>query len=369
MKRLIALLLAVGTVLCLCGCGGKTTQAPAPTEGTEAAAPAQTTLPEVQETTAAPQIYAEEMFAVEDIVYEIRRDELKNFEVKIRNLTDEKFLDLYFRVQALDTQGDVLAAWTMGSSDALEAGQAYWYYCSNNLFDDCTSIEDAATRAESIRIVFAKIQTIKGDPSSWVQYDFRNPPTYRVAELPMRGRNMNEVIAPTEATIPTGPRVIGPAVCEGQALIIRDVSVEFMDQLPHKVTGCSAYSFSGNKEDFVLNDSQSYAAIHFTITNQTPEDIKLTDLKDYFIAELIYDGSFKYRSNGDNGTFFVSGSQSAVVYDMSSIGSVTISPLVTMDVSIYISCARQVAVNTDKILDVVFTTQYTGPETYRFAVR
>ena len=361
MKRITALLLAL--MLTLCACADKTPQA-------QEAAPVPQADNQAAENEKDPEIvYAEDLFAVEEVAYTVSRGEFRNFDVKVRNITDKKMPDVYYNVQALDAAGDVIESWTMGSSDALEAGQAYWYYCSNNLFDDCTSIEDAATRAESIRIVFAKVQTIKGDPSSWVQYDFRNPPTYRVAELPMRGRNMNEVIAPTEATIPTGPRVIGPAVCEGQALIIRDVSVEFMDQLPHKVTGCSAYSFSGNKEDFVLNDSQSYAAIHFTITNQTPEDIKLTDLKDYFIAELIYDGSFKYRSNGDNGTFFVSGSQSAVVYDMSSIGSVTISPLVTMDVSIYISCARQVAVNTDKILDVVFTTQYTGPETYRFAVR
>ena len=170
MKRLIALLLAVGTVLCLCGCGGKTTQAPAPTEGTEAAAPTQTTLPEVQETTAAPQIYAEEMFAVEDIVYEIRRDELKNFEVKIRNLTDEKFLDLYFRVQ-----------------DGLEPGQAYWYYCSNNLFDNCRNIEVAMQRADALRITYVKIQTVRDDPSSWVEYEFATLPTFRLADIRPKG--------------------------------------------------------------------------------------------------------------------------------------------------------------------------------------
>lgn len=362
MKRILALLLAL--MLILCACGEKAPQAPE-------AAPAAQEENQAAESEKQPDVvYAEELFAVEEVAYTFNRGEFRNFDVKIRNITSEKMPDVYYGVQALDAAGDVTESWSMGSSDALEAGQAYWYYCnSSELFDECFSIEDAAARAESIRIVYAKVQTVKGDSGSWVQYDFRNPPTYRIADLPMRGRNMNEVIAPTEAAVPTGPRVIGPEVCEGQAMTIRDVSVEFMDQLPYSVTGCSAYSFSGNKEDFVLNDSQSYAAIRFTVTNQTPEDIKLTDLKDYFIAELVYDGSFKYRSNGDNGTFFVSGSQSAVVYDMSSIGSVTISPLVTMDVTIYISCARQVAVNTDKILDVVFTTQYNGPETYRFAVR
>ena len=362
MKRITALILALMLALCACGNSDPHTaepQAAAQTENQPAETEKQ---PDV--------VYAEEIFTVEEVAYTVSRGEFRNFDVKIRNITDEKIPDVYYGIQALDAAGDVIESWNMGSSDSLEPGQGYWYYCnSNELFDECFSIEDAAGRAESIRIAFAKVQTVKGDSSSWVQYDFREPPTYRIAELPMRGRNMNEVIAPTEATVPSGPRVIGPQVCEGKALTIQDVSVEFMDQLPPKVTGCSAYSFSGNKEDFVLNDTQSYAAIHFTVTNQTPDDIKLTDLKDYFIAELIYDGTFKYRSNSENGTFFVSGSQSAVVYDMSSIGSVTISPLVTLDVTLYISCARQVAVNTDKILDVVFTTQYNGPETYRFAVR
>jgi len=362
MKRITALLLALMLILCACGNSAPQTAESQPAGQTEMQAAQSENPPDV--------VYAEEIFAVEEVAYTVSRGEFRNFDIKIRNITDEKIPDVYYGIQALDAAGDVIESWSMGSSDSLEPGQGYWYYCnSSELFDECFSIEDAAARAESIRIVFAKVQTIKGDSASWVQYDFREPPTYRVAGLPMRGMNMNEVIAPTEATVPTGPRVIGPQVCEGKALTIQDVSVTFMDQLPGSVTGSSAYSFSGNKEDFVLNETQSYAAIRFTITNQTPDDIKLTDLKDYFIAELIYDGTFKYRSNGDNGTFFLSGSQSAVVYDMSSIGSVTISPLVTMDVTIYISCARQVAVNTDRILDVVFTTQYDGPETYRFAVR
>ena len=87
------------------------------------------------------------------------------------------------------------------------------------------------------------------------------------------------------------------------------------------------------------------------------------------MAEMIYDGSFQYKSCSDIGCFFVAGSQAAVVYDMSSIGKVSLSPLVTMDMTIYLACARQVADNTDKILDVVFTSQYSGLETYPFAIR
>lgn len=356
MKRVIALLLTLAMALSLCACGGNSAQTGAPEQE--------------EKTTGGNVTRAEDIFAVEQIAYQERRSELQNFDIKIRNVTQERILDVYFGIQALDAAGDVLESWTMGSMDALEAGQGYWYYCNNNdLFGECATIEEAAAKAESIRIPFAKIQTVKDDPSSWVQYDFQEPPTFRIAEIPLRGLKMNEVIVPTEATVPTGPRVIGPQRQEGKALIIEDVTVEFLDQLPGSFTGTSTYSVCGNKEDFVLNDSQVYAAIHFTITNQTSEEVKLTDLDDDFTVELVYDGTYTYKSNGDTASFFLAGSQSAVVYDMSSIGVVSQPALVTMDMTVFLSCSRQVADNTDKILDVVFTSRYDGPETYTFAIR
>ena len=359
MKRIIALLLVLALALSLCACGGGSAQSgDNPSESIAAKHEAVTN-----------EVYAEDIFAVEEIAYKYDNGEVRNFEVKIRNITDKKLLDLYYSVQALDVAGDVVETWNMGAQDSLQHGQACWYYCSNNLFDDCGSIEEAATRAESIRIVTANVQTVKDDPSSWVHYDFKDPPTVRIVDLPMRGKNMDEIIEPTEATVPTGPRVIGPEIIEAKALTIQDVSVEFMDKLPNRFTRTTAYTASGNKEDFDLNDSQSYAAVHFTVTNQTSKEIKLSDLNDDFKLELIYDGSFTYTSASDIPSFFLAGSQSAVVYDMSSIGKVSISPLVTMDMTIFLICSKQLEENTDKILDVVFTSDYNGIETYRFAIR
>lgn len=359
MKRIIALILVLALALSLCACGGGTAQSGAnPSESIVAKNEAVTN-----------EVYAEDIFAVEEIAYKYDNGEVRNFEVKIRNITDKKILELYYGVQALDAAGDVIESWNMGGSDVLQAGQACWYYCSNNLFDDCGSIEEAATRAESLRIVTANVQTVKDDSSSWVHYDFKEPPTVRIADLPMRGKNMDEIIEPTEVTIPAGPRVIGPEVVESKSLTIQDVSVEFMDELPKSFTRTSSYSVSGNKEDFELNESQAYAAVHFTVTNQTSKEIKLSDLNDDFKLELIYDGSFTYTSASDVPSFFLAGSQSAVVYDMSSIGKVSISPLVTMDMTIFLICSKQVEENTDKILDVVFTSDYNGLETYRFAIR
>ena len=358
MKRMIAMILALALTMSLCACGASSTQSGDKSESIAA-----------KNEKVTDEVYAEDFFAVEEIAYKYDRGEVRNFEVKIRNITAKKILDVYYGVQALDAAGDVIESWNMGGSDVLQAGQACWYYCSNNLFDDCGSIEEAATRAESIQIISAHIQTVKDDPRSWVHYDFKEPPTARIADLPMRGKNMDEIIAPTEATAPAGPRVIGPEVVESKSLTIQNVSVEFMDELPKSFTRTTTYSVSGNKEDFELNESQAYAAVHFMVTNQTNKEIALSDLDDDFKMELIYDGSFTYTSASDVPSFFLAGSQSAIVYDMSSIGKVSISPLVTMDMTIFLICSKQVEENTDKILDVVFTSDYNGIETYRFAIR
>lgn len=186
MKRSVALILIVCTILALSGCGGNTVEEPTAND-VKAEVVAEMTLPETTELTEDTTVYADDMFAVEDIVYEMRRDELQNFEVKIRNLTETKHPDLYFGVQALDTRGDVLAAWNMGSQDGLQPGQAAWFYCSNNLFDDCDSIEEAMMRADAIRVTRVNIQTIKDDPKSWVEYEFAGLPTFRLADIQPKG--------------------------------------------------------------------------------------------------------------------------------------------------------------------------------------
>lgn len=213
-----------------------------------------------------------------------------------------------------------------------------------------------------------KIQTVRDDPASWVQYDFRKQPTFKVAVIPARGRTMAEPVIVAE-TEPEGPRVIGPEAQDGKAPTIRDVSVEFLGELPRSITAASAYRHSGNKEDFEINDSQVYSAIHFTLTNKTTEEIKVADIRDNFMVELVYDSGFTYSSNSEGYCFFQSGSQAAVVSKNSSVGKVTLAPLVTDDVTFYIACAKEVAENEDKILDVVFSSLYEDLETYRFAIR
>ena len=178
MKRAIVFLLAICIALALYGCGGSTAEEPASTAKAE-----EMTIPETTEPAEDTSVYADDLFAVEDIVYEMRRDELRNFEIKIRNLTETSHPNLYFGVQALDTRGDVLAAWNIGSQDSMQPGQAVWFYCNNNLFDDCDSIEEAMMRADAIRVTRVNIQTIKDDPKSWVEYEFAGLPTFRLADI------------------------------------------------------------------------------------------------------------------------------------------------------------------------------------------
>lgn len=173
------------------------------------------------------------------------------------------------------------------------------------------------------------------------------------------------------ATVPTTqpPRMIGPEQIEGNAVTIQNVSVTYGTELPGTIKSSTAYSASGFKDQFVLADSQVYAEIHFTITSKTSEEIKIADIHDDFLVELIYDNRFVYSSDSGSWCFFESGAQTAVVSDMASIGSVTLAPLTTKDVIVYMPCAKEIFTELDKYLIVVFTSNYSGYENLEFTIR
>lgn len=177
-----------------------------------------------------------------------------------------------------------------------------------------------------------------------------------------------ETIAETTAPVPT-ERKLGPEQMEGTAFIIRDVSVDFLAQLPGSVTSCSSYSFCGYREELVLNDSQVYAAIRFTVTNQGSGEVKLSSIQDEFLVELVYDDNFVYTTASDSHSVFQAGAQDAIVSDNFSIGKVTLAPLATADVTVYIPCARVVCDQTDKHLVVNFVSDFSGYENYEFVIR
>lgn len=171
----------------------------------------------------------------------------------------------------------------------------------------------------------------------------------------------------TEAT--TQPREPGPESLEANAVTIANVSVEYLNELPNNIKSSSTYSICGFKDEFVLNDSQVYAEIHFTITNKTTGEMKIADIHDDFLVELIYDNRFVYSPDTNSWSFFKSGAQTAVVSDMASIGSVTLAPLATKDVVVYMPCAKEISTELDKYLIVVFTSNYSGYENLEFTIR
>lgn len=176
----------------------------------------------------------------------------------------------------------------------------------------------------------------------------------------------------TEATIiPTTepPRELGPEMIDGNAVAIENVSVSYLNELPQNIKSSTTYSVCGFKDEFVLNDSQVYAEIHFTITNKTSGELKIADIHDDFLVELIYDNQFVYSPDTNSWSFFKSGAQTAVVSDMASIGSVTLAPLTTKDVIVYMPCAKEISTELDKYLIVVFTSNYSGYENLEFIIR
>lgn len=164
-------------------------------------------------------------------------------------------------------------------------------------------------------------------------------------------------------------REIGPDKIEGNAVTIENVSIDFVDDLPQNIKSNSTYSFCGFKDEFILNESQVYAAIHFTVTNQTGEEIKIADVSDNFLVELIYDDRYVFSPDGDSWCFFLSGSKLAVISAMAGVGTVNQSPLATNDITVYIPCAKEVSTEYEKYLSVVFSVNYSGFEVLEFNIR
>lgn len=153
---------------------------------------------------------------------------------------------------------------------------------------------------------------------------------------------------------------------EGRALIIEDVALGFRDQLPAHILD----NFDHNSDKLTLNDSQTYAVVLFTVTNQTTDTVDLADLHDDFVVQIKYNNNYRYASNTDVYSVFESGANLKMVRSNGSSGhDISVSPLTTADVAVYIPCAKQVADNPDKPLTVTFVSKYSGNENYEFSIR
>lgn len=177
---------------------------------------------------------------------------------------------------------------------------------------------------------------------------------------------------PTEApaiSTTQPPREPGPEEILGESAQIRDVSVTYTQELPRSFKSSSTYSVCGFREELELEEGQQYAVITFTIKNLTTGEMKIADIHDDFLVELIYDDHYVYSPDSGSWCVFQSGSKSALVSDMAGLGSLELAPLAEKTVQVYIPCAVEVSEETEKNLIVVFTSNYAGYENFTFTIR
>lgn len=196
--------------------------------------------------------------------------------------------------------------------------------------------------------------------------------TVAAAELitePMPTATTVPITEPTEIPETKPPRVIGPEQIEGDSAVIANVTVDYADALPRSIESSATYRATDHKDDLVLDESQVYAVVQFRMTSKTTKEIKIADIQDDFLVELIYDNRYVYSPDNGSRSVFQSGSQIAVVGGSSSVGAVTLAPLSSKDVTVYIPCAREVSTQLDRELIVVFTSHYCGYENFEFIIR
>lgn len=173
----------------------------------------------------------------------------------------------------------------------------------------------------------------------------------------------------TEPPIETSPGTYdktGGTVADGRALTIANVSIGFRDQLPSRIL--ESRSFSHYADKLTLNDTQVYAVISFTATNLTGETIDLADIHDDFMVQLKFNNKYNYNTNSDVYAVFESDGNCKAVRRSSTNGfDISVSPLASSDVTLYLPCARAVQENPDKPLTVTFLAKYSGSESFAFS--
>lgn len=174
-----------------------------------------------------------------------------------------------------------------------------------------------------------------------------------------------EETEPALQTFPGTYQKDGSAAAEGRSVKIENVSIGFLDQLPSHILNDRGTSYY--IDDLTLNESQVYSVINFTATNLTTENIDLADIHDDFLVQLTYGSGYQYSTNTDVYAVFESGANIKRVRRNSSGGNdISISPLVSAEVTVYIPCARKVYEDYAGALSVTFVAKYSGTESFTF---
>ena len=159
----------------------------------------------------------------------------------------------------------------------------------------------------------------------------------------------------------------GSSAAEGRAVKIENVSVGFRDQLPIHIQNDRSTSYQ--LDELTLNETQVYSVINFTATNLTTETIDLADIDDDFLVQLTYGSGYQYSTNTDVYALFESGANIKRVRRNGTGGNdISVSPLASAEVTVYIPCARKVAEDYEGALSVTFIAKYSGNESLVFDV-
>lgn len=180
MKKTFSLLLAIILMLSLCACGNSTSTPQ--NEETPSKQSDATITQETKPTKAEDSRYAESLFLFEGAVYQKSSMGI-SFVLTFRSQTEQEIDSLYFKAQSLDANGEVLESSGCGTQAVPENGQATGFFCKQKIFDECTTIEDAATKADSIRITAVVITPDKDDSSTRYTVEFKEPIIIKIADV------------------------------------------------------------------------------------------------------------------------------------------------------------------------------------------
>lgn len=284
---------------------------------------------------------------VEDVSFEADSSGSYQMLIKARNngipsFTDRELVNVVVYFQLLDTSGNglpvnVSCIESLHELPNLSVGQSCWTTSSYSI--DKTAV-DAAECVQFTSYEFRYSQDSQGE---WKQVkgSFSTPVSFYIKDI-----------------IPVGE----------EAFTIENLSVEFSDSLPHDVTSQGAYSAGlyNKGYDYSLRDSETYAHITFSITNLTKNDIVLNETSGEVVISLDFDDGFIYSTNGSNPSFMISGTNFSITCHTSQSSSerlgdeITLSPLVTYDIELYLRCAKAVAEQTDKPLVFSLSTNLPG---------
>ena len=288
---------------------------------------------------------------VEDISFEKSSSDYYRTRIKVRNhampiLEGHELVNLVFGYRLLDENGDGIPSnstqfETASTFRNLAPGQAGW--TSNYQTISKTAVDSAKY------IEFSTYEFRYGPNSAgeWKQIpgSCSKPAVFEIADYLPKNSNTYSV---------------------------DNVSVSFSEYLPSSLAGSPEFLAGLKKFDYALNESETYAVIHFSLTNLDKQELVVADLKKDVIVELVFNDGFIYSTDSDSSRphIFQYGNDFAIINNNTSIGHhFVISPLVTCDFILYLPCAKIVEAQTNMPLVVSVHTAQPGSQKIDVKVR